>query len=104
MRLYTQPAVTGIEISFAEAMDVLATNCAEFDYVFWPQDSSVMELLLEIRKRLVGHHQLSDAILLDLALRKGGRLATLDRRVPNLLSTHSQHRGAIDIIPVVDGA
>jgi toxin-antitoxin system PIN domain toxin len=104
VRLYTQPAVTGIEISIAEAQDVLATNCAEPDHVFWPQDSSLANLLPEIRGRLAGHQPLSDAILLDLAIRKGGRLATLDRRVPNLLSTHSQHRGAIDIIPVVDGA
>ena len=100
VRLYAQPAITGTEISIADVMDLLDDNCRDRDHVFWPQDSSVAHLLPEIRQRLVGHQQLSDAILLDLAIRKGGRLATLDRRVLNLLAPDSPHRGAIELIPI----
>jgi hypothetical protein len=102
VRLYTQPAVTGMEISMADAIGLLQNNCKEPDHVFWPQDLAVTELLPEIRQRLVGHRQLSDAILLDLAIRKGGRLATLDRRVEKLLAPGSPHRGAIEIIPAME--
>jgi len=43
-------------------MDVLGKNCTpSFHHVFWPQEVS----------------QLTDAILLDLAIRKGGRLVTM---------------------------
>ena len=86
------------------ALRALERNCAEPEHVFWPQDFAVTELLPEIRERLVGHQQLSDAILLDLAIRKGGRLATLDRRVEKLLAPGSPHRGAIEIIPTMESA
>ena len=100
VRLYTQRAVTGMDISAQEAMDVLGKNCVpSFHHVFWPQELSLLDLLPEIRRRLIGHQQLTDAILLDLAIRKGGRLVTLDRRVANLLSPDSPHRSAIEVIP-----
>ena len=101
VRLYTQRAVIGMDISAQEAMDVLKKNCApSLHHVFWPQEFSVLELLPEIRRRLIGHKQLTDAILLDLAIRKGGRLVTLDQRVANLLPPDSPHRSAIEVIPV----
>jgi toxin-antitoxin system PIN domain toxin len=101
VRLYAQRAVTGLDISAREALDVLDKNCApSFHHVFWPQESSLLDLLPEIRRRLVGHKQVTDAVLLDLAIRKGGRLVTLDRRVANLLPADSPHRNAIEVIQV----
>jgi predicted nucleic acid-binding protein len=47
----------------------------------------------------VGHHQLTDAVLLDLAIRHGGQLATFDRRVLGLLPPNSVLRDAVAIIP-----
>jgi toxin-antitoxin system PIN domain toxin len=101
VRLYTQRAVTGIDISAQEAMDVLGKNCLpSFHHVFWPQAFSLLGLRPEIRRRLIGHQQLTDAILLDLAIRKGGRLVTLDQRIANLLPPDSPHRSAIEVIAV----
>ena len=100
VRLYAQPAVMGVEISPQEAMEVLEQTCAETDHVFWPQNSSITELRPEIRQRLVGHKQLSDALLLDLAIRNGGRLITFDQRVRVLLPAASPHQAAIEIISV----
>jgi toxin-antitoxin system PIN domain toxin len=101
VRLYTQRAVTGIDISAQEAMDVLGKNCTpSFHHVFWPQEFSLLALLPEIRRHLIGHKQLIDAILLDLAIRKGGRLVTMDQRVHNLLPPGSPHRSAIEVIPL----
>ncbi len=47
----------------------------------------------------MGHQQLTGVILLDLAIRRGGRLATFDRRAARLLPRESPHRDAIEIIP-----
>jgi toxin-antitoxin system PIN domain toxin len=99
VRVSVQPHIGGVFEAMQNAFRALERNCAEAQHVFWPQDSSVTHLLPEIRERLVGHQQLSDAILLDLAIRKGGRLATLDRRVLNLLPADSPHRRAIELIP-----
>ena len=100
VRLYAQPAVMGVEISPQDAMEVLEKTCAETDHVFWPQNTSITELHPEIRQRLVGHRQLSDALLLDLAMRNGGRLVTFDKRVRSLLPANSPHQAAIEIISV----
>jgi uncharacterized protein len=100
VRLYAQRAVTGMDISAREALGVLEKNCVpSFHHVFWPEESSLVDLLPEIRRRLIGHQQLTDAILLDLAIRKGGQLVTLDQRVATLLPPDSPHRNAVEVIP-----
>jgi len=38
------------------------------------------------------------ALLLDLAIRRGGKLATFDRRAENLLAPGSAHRCALEIL------
>ena len=48
----------------------------------------------------MGHQQLADALLLDLAIRKQATLVTLDRRVENLLSSDSAHRSVLEVAPV----
>jgi predicted nucleic acid-binding protein len=47
----------------------------------------------------VGHHQLTDAVLLDLAIWHQGRLATFDRRISGLVPPDSVLRDAVAIIP-----
>jgi hypothetical protein len=54
----------------------------------------------EIRQRLMGHKQLTGAILLDLAIRNGGRLVTLGRRIQILLPANSPHQASIETISV----
>ena len=99
VRLYTQPAVMGVEISPQEALEVLERTCAESDHVFWPHERPVTQVAPEIRQRLVGHKQWTDAIFLDLAIRNGGRLATFDRRIKGLLPENSLHQSAVETIP-----
>jgi toxin-antitoxin system PIN domain toxin len=98
VRVSAQPS-TKLASSMEQALLVLKANLAESDHVFWPNDASVAELLPEIRQRLVGPKQITDAILLDLAIRKKGRLVTLDQRVRNLLPADSEHQSAIEVIP-----
>lgn len=97
-RLYSQPHVVGTEIPVREALRVLEANIQEPDHVFWPMTVSIAQLLPEIRERIAGHQQLTDALLLDLAIRNGGRLVTLDQRVTHLLPANSPHRAALEVI------
>ena len=99
VRVSAQPA-TGLANSVQHALQVLEKNCASPGHVFWPLDNPLGGILAEIRERLAGAQQLSDALLLDLAVRRGGKLVTLDQRIASLLPADSRHRDAIEIIAV----
>ena len=97
LRLSIQPAVVNTTIGFADAMRALTTSLAAPEHEFWPLDYPVSELHSEIRSRLIGHHQLADGWLLDLAIRRPGKLATFDHRVRSLLPHDSVHQAAIEL-------
>jgi toxin-antitoxin system PIN domain toxin len=98
VRLSAHPAVVSSPVSTKDAIDALKLICTSTSHIFWSQAHSITELLPEIHERLVGHQQLTDALLLDLAIRMGGRLVTLDRRIASLLPANSSHRSAIEIV------
>lgn len=80
-------------------LGVLTTWSATAEHAFWPLDSSLVGLHPEIREHLRGPKQMSDAVLLDLAIRRGGRLATFDKGIRNLLPADSPHQASIEVIP-----
>jgi hypothetical protein len=84
-----QPAVVKVPILFGDVMDGLTQSTASPMHHFWPLEYGPAGIRDEIRERIAGHHQLADALLLDLAIRHAGRFATFDRRVPTLLPADS---------------
>ena len=98
-RLGMQPAVVKIPILFGDVMEALALMTANGAHRFWPLEGGLIGIRDEIRARIAGHHQLSDAVLLDLAIRHQGRLATFDRRILGLLPPDSVLRDAVAIVP-----
>ena len=54
-------------------------------HVFWPDDIDLARDARVAWDRVGGHAQVTDAHLLAVALRRGGRLATLDRGIVDLL-------------------
>jgi uncharacterized protein len=100
LRLSLQPAVVKAVIGFADALQALETSTASKRHSFWALDSPFTAIADEIRTRLAGHNQLADALLLHLAIRKGGTLATFDRRIAALLPPDSPNRAAVELIPV----
>jgi hypothetical protein len=58
------------------------------------------QLPSEIIARLVGPQQITDALLLDLAIDNEGVLATFDKRIASLLPDSSPMRGNIEVIPI----
>ena len=51
-----------------------------------------------IGERLLGHKHVTDAYLLGLVLHQRGALATLDKRLPNLLPEDAPERSRIEVI------
>lgn len=80
IRIMSAPAYPGDHLA-SEVASRLAGACRHPAHAFWPEDISVLD---EGRVRwmaLAGHRQITDAYLLALAVRNGGRLVTLDRRI-----------------------
>jgi toxin-antitoxin system PIN domain toxin len=65
-------------VSATFAIDLLAEQVEKTDHVFWPDDVSLRDNGLFNPDRILGPNQITDAYLLALAVKNGGRLATLD--------------------------
>lgn len=100
VRLSMQPAAVKIPILFGAVMAALDQMTASGTHRFCALEGGVAGNREEIRSRIVGHHQLADAVLLDLAMRHGARLATFDRRIAGLLPSVSTQRDSVVVIPV----
>lgn len=99
VRLSMQPAVVKIPILFGDVMTALAQMTAADEHSFWPIKAGLSDIHPEIHARIMGHNQLTDAALLDLAIRHKGRLATFDRKIASLLPPSSPQQKSVVIIP-----
>ncbi|MGA4580141.1 TA system VapC family ribonuclease toxin [Limisphaera sp. VF-2] len=98
VRVVSNPAFSRDAVQPWEAVQVLAANTRDADHVFWPDALPVEEAVGFAGLRLAGHRQLTDAYLLGLAIRHGGRLATLDRAVLDLTAPDSPEREAVELV------
>jgi toxin-antitoxin system PIN domain toxin len=81
VRVVSQPNYAN-PISVEAALELFAEQIAGTDHVFWPDDISLTDSRCFDGTRILGPKQLTDVYLLALAVKNGGRLATLDRTVP----------------------
>jgi toxin-antitoxin system PIN domain toxin len=90
VRTLSNPSFSSDAVTPQEALKLLAANLNHPSHLFWPDDISLVEAVQLVQKQLVGHQQVSDAYLLGLALRRKGRVATMDRGVSALLPKDNQ--------------
>ena len=76
--------------SAATARRVLAGTTAHPQHEFWPDDVPYTEVPCE---GIIGHRQITDAYLAQLARVRGARLVTFDRGMAKL------HSGVAELIP-----
>lgn len=81
----------------AEARALLARMVAVEGHVFWPDDVALVGRPGPL-DRVVGYRQVTDAHLLELAIRHGGRLATFDRGVCDLVPEGVEERQVLEVI------
>jgi len=89
VRIVSNPAFSRRVVSPRDALDVLGGSLQHPAHHFWTEDIGVTEALAHFSRRLLGHHQITDAYLLGLAIQKKGRLATLDASLSSLLPERS---------------
>jgi len=72
------------------ALDILRELAKHDRHEFWPDDVAYVEVPV---KGVIGHRQVTDAYLAQLARRHGGRLATFDEGLAAL------HHNVADLVP-----
>jgi len=80
VRIISQPSYPG-RISFEEATNLLGDACAHGSHQFWPDDISILDKTYFDHALNHGPKQVTDAYLLALAVKRGGRLVALDRTI-----------------------
>jgi len=68
-------------------------------HVFWPDDVSAVDEGDQIFSRVVGYRQVTDAHLLSLAIRRGGKLATFDAGIRDLVPPGLDPGAVLELIP-----
>lgn len=98
VRVSSNPRIIPEARSPGEAVLLLRQMTALPGHVFWPDDISLPRSRFVALEKIVGHNQVTDAHLLALALRRGGRLATFDEGVAGLLPARAD-REAVVVLP-----
>ena len=84
LRLLTNPVVTQGAVSAATALDVLGEVTSHPGHEFWALDHAVTDALKPMARRLRGHQQWTDAVLLWHAIDRHGIFTTFDTGVKEL--------------------
>ena len=79
IRVVSRPSAVGFSIKQATA--VLADLARQPGYRFWPMVDPWSVLTAPFAERIFGHQQVTDAILLGLAVKENGVLVTFDRGI-----------------------
>jgi toxin-antitoxin system PIN domain toxin len=69
-------------LALAAAISILRAQLQLPGHEFWPDSVSVADQQIFDHSRLLGPGQITDVYLLALAVKHGGRLATLDQAIP----------------------
>lgn len=88
-RMLLNPAVAGRNLTRADALQVVAGLRRQPRAIFIPDASSLTEPHVDLTG-LVGHKQVTDLHLVNLAAGSGAVLATFDRRIRECLAPEDQ--------------
>lgn len=97
VRVSSNPTFIRDAVAPKQALRGLREIVAYPHHVFWPDDIPVSDPGFP-DAYVLGHRQLTDAYLLGLAIRMGGRLATLDGSLSSLLPPRDPRQNAIELI------
>jgi len=88
-------------VSPQEAAALLQRITALPGHHFWADDIRFAESPHVARSGVAGHQQVTDAHLVGLAIRHGGRLATFDRGVRALVAAGLSAESTVEVVPAV---
>ena len=97
LRVLGNPARGGEVTRVPDLSGRLRTLCSSGHHQFWRDAASLLDETLFDTALVRGHRQLADIYLLGLAVRRGGRLVTFDRRIP-LAAVHGATPAALEVV------
>lgn len=97
VRISSNPKIIPEAVRPAEALELLRQILALKHHTFWPDNIGILDERIP-SALLVGHRQITDAYLLGLAVRHGGRLVTLDKGLLTLAAAEPTWRNAIELV------
>jgi uncharacterized protein len=100
VRISSNPGIVAAAVSPRVAARLLAGITAQSGHEFWPDALDLAAVAGFSNLALVGHRQVTDAYLLALARSRGGRLATLDRGVADLVEAGER----ASLVEIIEGA
>ena len=89
VRIVSNPAFSPDAVTPQAASNLLSNNLRDARHHFWSMDIPFQKAAEPLLKRLIGHHQVTDAYLLGLAMHKNGRLVTMDRGIEQQFGSKS---------------
>ena len=92
VRISSNAKIISTAVSPRAAVQALGEMVALKGHVFWPDDLPVNDLASFTSKAMVGHRQVTDAYLIELAKRHKGKVATLDAGLADLLPQSERAR------------
>jgi uncharacterized protein len=98
VRVSSNPLVVREAKTPGEAIALLARIVAQAGHLFWSDDVSIVDSAAIDAARIVGYRQVTDAHLVAIALRHGGRLATFDRGVGELVPAGANRHELIELL------
>jgi predicted nucleic acid-binding protein len=99
LRIVTNRSFSPHAPAWAEAVGLLRKHTeANARHYFWQDSLPLAEVDSIFGSRIKGPNQITDAYLLSLAMRQGGRLATFDYRIERLAPEGSKEREALLIL------
>ncbi|MDO5623261.1 MAG: PIN domain-containing protein [Pseudomonadota bacterium] len=101
IRILAQPAY-GLGWSTAQVARLLRTTLQSPQHEFWPDDLNPLASDTLDFDHLLGQRQMTDAYLLALAVRHGGRLVTLDARLDPRTARGAQQRHLVRLLGAAD--
>jgi uncharacterized protein len=84
VRIVSNPRFSEPPLHIDEALAMLNRLGQLPGHSFWPMEAAFLDAVGPFAERLFGHQQVSDAYLLGVAIRKKGKLVTLDRAIQAL--------------------
>ena len=98
VRISSNPKIIRDAVTPGEALSALNRIVKHPNHRFWPDRLSLAEDAAKIFSKVTGHRQVTDAYLLALSIANGGRLATMDKSIPTLLSGGSPYENQVYVI------
>lgn len=98
VRLSSNAKIIRDAVSPREAVAMLRRLVEQPGHVFWPDEPQIESAGPFASLSLVGHRQVTDAYLLSLTRHRKGKLATLDRGLPELIARREERQRWVEVI------